>query len=426
MRAINKPLKVIPMRSFPIGRCRICGGEHLEEVFALGDLVSCGAFSIKGQPDPTSAPLQLKQCASCGLVQLAHNFDGNDLFRISYGYRSGLNESMVRHLREIAFNVKNRVAFSPGDIVLDIGSNDGTLLSFYESEQGIRRLGIDPTIAKFKSYYQPGIETVEDFFSAAQYRKSVGDRQAKAITSIAMLYDLPDPNAFVGDIASVLAPDGLWVFEQSYLPLMVERGSFDTICHEHLEYYGMHQINDLLARHGLRAFDVRVNDVNGGSFQIWGGHRSGPFPTNAAAVDLLLRKERLEGYLGKQPLESLRSNAEAVRRQALDFLEHCLASGKIVHGYGASTKGNTLLQYFGITSRLLPVIADRNPDKDGARTPGTGIPIISEERSRAAKPDYYFVLPWHFRDAFLERERAFIERGGKFVFPLPVFDVVPK
>lgn len=414
------------MRSFPIGRCRICGGEHLEEVFALGDLVSCGAFSIKGQPDPTSAPLQLKQCASCGLVQLAHNFDGNDLFRISYGYRSGLNESMVRHLREIAFNVKNRVAFSPGDIVLDIGSNDGTLLSFYESEQGIRRLGIDPTIAKFKSYYQPGIETVEDFFSAAQYRKSVGDRQAKAITSIAMLYDLPDPNAFVGDIASVLAPDGLWVFEQSYLPLMVERGSFDTICHEHLEYYGMHQINDLLARHGLRAFDVRVNDVNGGSFQIWGCHRSGPFPTNAAAVDLLLRKERLEGYLGKQPLESLRSNAEAVRRQALDFLEHCLASGKIVHGYGASTKGNTLLQYFGITSRLLPVIADRNPDKDGARTPGTGIPIISEERSRAAKPDYYFVLPWHFRDAFLERERAFIERGGKFVFPLPVFDVVPK
>jgi NDP-4-keto-2,6-dideoxyhexose 3-C-methyltransferase len=414
------------MRSFPIGRCRVCSGENLEEVFALGDLVSCGAFPSKGQPEPTSAPLQLMQCESCGLVQLAHNFDGNDLFRISYGYRSGLNESMIRHLREIAFNVKHRVAFSPGDIVLDIGSNDGTLLSFYQDEQGIRRLGIDPTIAKFKSYYQSGIETVEDFFTAAQYRKIVGDVQAKAITSIAMLYDLPDPNAFVGDIASVLAPDGLWVFEQSYLPLMVERGSFDTICHEHLEYYGMHQINDLLARHGLRAFDVRVNDVNGGSFQIWACHLGGPYPTNAAAVDLLLRKERLEGYLGKRPLQSLRSNAEAARQQTLDFLEHCLASGKTVHGYGASTKGNTLLQYFGITSRLLPVIADRNPDKDGARTPGTGIPIISEEQSRAAKPDYYFVLPWHFRDVFLERERAFIERGGKFVFPLPVFDIVTK
>ena len=164
------------MRSFPISRCRICGGENLEEVFALGDLVSCGAFSMKGQPDPTSAPLQLMQCESCGLVQLAHNFDGNDLFRITYGYRSGLNESMIRHLREIAFNVRQRVAFSPGDIVLDIGSNDGTLLSFYQGEEGIRRLGIDPTIANFKSYYQPGIETIEDFFTADRYRKIVGDR----------------------------------------------------------------------------------------------------------------------------------------------------------------------------------------------------------------------------------------------------------
>jgi NDP-4-keto-2,6-dideoxyhexose 3-C-methyltransferase len=414
------------MRSFAISRCRVCGGDNLREVFSLGDLVSCGAFPSKSEPDPTAAPLSLVQCDPCGLVQLAHNFDGNNLFRNSYGYRSGINESMVRHLREIAFNVRQRVRFSPGDIVLDIGSNDGTSLSFYEDEKGLRRIGIDPTIAKFKSYYQPGIETVDEFFTAAQFRKSAGSLQAKAITSIAMLYDLPDPNIFVADIASVLAPDGLWVFEQSYLPLMVERGSFDTICHEHLEYYGMHQINDLLARHGLRAFDVRVNDVNGGSFQIWACHAGGPYPANAAAVDLLLRKERLEGYLGDAPLQSLRTNTEAARKQTLDFLEQCVASGKVVHGYGASTKGNTLLQYFGITPRLLPAIADRNADKEGARTPGTGIPIISEEQSRAKKPDYYFVLPWHFRDVFLEREKAFMDRGGKFVFPLPVFDIVAK
>ena len=171
---------------------------------------------------------------------------------------------------------------------------------------------------------------------------------------------------------------------------MVERGSFDTICHEHLEYYGMHQINLLLRRHGLRAFDVRVNDVNGGSFQVWACHDRGPYSANVAAIDLLLRKERLEGYLTALPLQSLRDATENARRQALDFLGQCASNGKVVHGYGASTKGNTLLQYFGITPRLLPVIADRNADKYGARTPATLIPIISEEESRAAKPDYYF------------------------------------
>lgn len=413
------------MRSFSIRHCRICGGEALKEVFSLGDLASCGVFPSKTQPDPPTAPLTLVQCAGCGLVQLAHNFDADDLFRHSYGYRSGINESMVNHLRHIASNVMQRVTFEPEEIVLDIGSNDGTSLSFYRGLKGVRRIGIDPTIAKFEAYYEPGIEKLGDFFTVANFRKLAGEVKAKVITSISMLYDLPDPNAFVSDVAAVLAPDGLWVFEQSYLPLMVERGSFDTICHEHLEYYGMHQINLLLRRHGLRAFDVRVNDVNGGSFQVWACHDRGPYSANVAAIDLLLRKERLEGYLTALPLQSLRDATENARRQALDFLGQCASNGKVVHGYGASTKGNTLLQYFGITPRLLPVIADRNADKYGARTPATLIPIISEEELRAAKPDYYFVLPWHFRNAFLARERAFIERGGKFVFPLPAFEVVP-
>ena len=413
------------MRSSPINRCRICDGGNLKEAFGLGNLVSCGVFPSIAEVDPCGAPLTLVQCESCGLVQLAHNFDGNDLFRHTYGYRSGINESMVRHLREIASNVIQRVTFEAGDVILDIGSNDGTSLSFYRDVKGIRRLGIDPTIAKFKCYYEAGIETLEEFFTVENYRKLAGNVRAKAVTSISMLYDLPDPNRFVADIASILATDGLWVFEQSYLPLMVERRSFDTICHEHLEYYGMHQINTMLQRHGLRVFDVRVNDVNGGSFQVWACHADGTYPNNAAAVDLLLRKERLEGSLCTLPLKSLREDAEAARNQTLAFLEQCLADGKVVHGYGASTKGNTLLQYFGITSRLLPFIADRNADKYGARTPGTGIPIVSEEQSRAARPDYYFVLPWHFRDAFLKRECEFVERGGKFVFPLPTFEIVP-
>jgi len=413
------------MRAFPIGSCRICAGTTISEVLGLGDLVSCGVFPLGTESAPRAAPLTIVQCRDCGLVQLAHNFDSDELFRHTYGYRSGINESMVRHLRSIAVDVMGRIDFVPGDIMLDIGSNDGTSLSFYGALPGLRRIGIDPTITKFKGYYQPGIETLDDFFTAANFRKVAGPgAKARAVTSISMLYDLPDPNAFAADVASVLAPDGIWVFEQSYLPLMVERRSFDTICHEHLEYYGMHQINLLLARHGLRCFDVRVNDVNGGSFQVWACHIGGPHPANAAAIDILLRKERLEGYLGGDPLAALRQNAEAARGQTIAFLEACAAQGQLVHGYGASTKGNTLLQYFGITPRLLPAIADRNADKFGARTPGTNIPIVSEADSRAANPDYYFVLPWHFRDGFIARERSFLERGGKFVFPLPTFDIV--
>src|SRR5579863_1227171 len=322
------------MRSTPISHCRICGGEGLSEVFGLGDLASCGVFPSKTQPDAPKAPLTLVQCGGCGLVQLAHNFHGDDLFRHSYGYRSGINESMVRHLRDIAFTVMQRAKFAPGDIVVDIGSNDGTSLSFYRKASGVRRIGIDPTIANFQSYYEPGIETLGDFFNLANFRKIAGEAKAKAVSSISMLYDLPDPNQFVKDVASVLAPDGLWVFEQSYLPLMVERGSFDTICHEHLEYYGMHQIDLLLKRNGLRAFDVRVNDVNGGSFQIWACHAAAPYVTNAAAVDLLLRKERLEGYLGPEPVKALRDATEAARRKTLAFLEECVSAGKLVHGYG--------------------------------------------------------------------------------------------
>ena len=380
---------------------------------------------MKSQPAPPVAPLRLVQCENCGLVQLAHNFDSDDLFRETYGYRSGINESMVSHLREIAANVMYWANFKPGDIMLDIGSNDGTSLCFYRQVRDIRKIGIDPTIANFKSYYEPGIETLGDFFTAKSFASIVGNAKAKAITSISMLYDLPDPNSFVADIVATLAPDGLWVFEQSYLPLMVERGSFDTICHEHLEYYGMHQINVLLKRHNLRAFDVRVNDVNGGSFQIWACHAKGPFATNGAAIDVLLRKERLEGYLGPQPLRALRESTETARQKTLAFLQKCVSSGQLVHGYGASTKGNTLLQHFEITPRLLPAIADRNADKHGARTPGTLIPIISEEELRSARPDFYFVLPWHFRNGFIAREQAFLERGGKFVFPLPNFEIYP-
>jgi hypothetical protein len=310
------------------------------------------------------------------LVQLAHDFEGQELFGSTYGYRSGLNESMVNHLAALVTSIERRIALQPNDVVLDIGSNDGTLLSQYKGA-GLRRIGIDPTISQFIQYYPPEITRMADFFSEATFRRVLPSGKARVVTSISMFYDLPDPNAFVRDIQSSLADDGLWMFEQSYLPTMVERNSFDTICHEHLEYYGLRQVDELVRRHGLRVFDVTLNEVNGGSFQVWACHREAPFASNEPAIGRLLRSETSAGYNDGTPVHELKVRVGAIRGQVLAFLEECRRKKLRVHGYGASTKGNTLLQYFGITPQHLPVIADRNPEKFGACTPGTNIPIIS-------------------------------------------------
>jgi NDP-4-keto-2,6-dideoxyhexose 3-C-methyltransferase len=412
------------MRMKAIGRCRICDTRHFRELFDLGQLHSCGVFPRQNEADPPAAPLNLVQCTACGLVQLSHDFAGDDLFRSTYGYRSGLNESMVAHLGGITAAVQRRVALKAGDIVLDIGSNDGTLLSSY-GVADIVRIGIDPTIARFRKYYPPGVLTLDEFFNEKNFRSLCASGSAQIVTSISMFYDLPAPNDFVRDIAGILASDGVWILEQSYLPTMVDRNSFDTICHEHLEYYCLRQIVDLAARHGLRVFDVSLNDVNGGSFQVWVCHNDAPYLSNSEAIDSFLQQEEKQGYAGGKPILDLKARINSVRDNVLEFLADARDRGKLVHGYGASTKGNTLLQFFGITPELLPAIAERNEEKFGCRTPGTGIPIISEDESRALRPDYYFALPWHFREAFLRRESEFIARGGRFVFPLPNLDIVP-
>jgi len=406
-----------------ISCCRICGSDGLNKVFDLGNLVSCGIFPAADAPDPAAMPLEVMQCTSCGLVQLRHNFHQDELFRHSYGYRSGINEAMRAHLQSVVASVCRRVALRDGDIVLDIGSNDGTTLSFYRNPK-LLRVGIDPTIDNFKQYYDPEIFTLADFFSHENFRTVMPSGKARVITSIAMFYDLPDPNAFVDDIRRVLDEDGVWVVEQSYLPTMVETSSFDTICHEHLEYYGLGQIVRLVERNGLRVIDASLNDVNGGSFQVSVCHQGAPFGCNDRAINALLDREKGEGYLGSAPFERLKKQVSQVRDSVMGFLQQAKSNAQLVHGYGASTKGNTLLQHFGISADLLPAIAERNANKFGCRTPGTRIPIISEEASRAQHPDYYFVLPWHFRQGFVARERTFLEGGGKLVFPLPRFEIV--
>lgn len=411
------------MKFAPVACCRICKSSSFEEVLDLGELVSCGFFPLAGGEAPPPTPVQLIRCGDCGLVQLRHDYELDALFRHTYGYRSGLNAGMVRHLAEIVDEIAAAIDLSPGDTVADIGANDGTLLAHYGPERRLRRVAIDPTIDQFAKYYPTDIEQIADFFSPTIVPR-VGPGSARVITSISMFYDLPDPNGFVAAIKALLAPDGVWILEQSYLPLMVERLSFDTICHEHLEYYALGPIDRLVEAHGLRIVDVSFNDTNGGSFRLTVRHRDAGDTAKAQIVAAVLASEAAKGYGGAGPLRQMVERLANARQACHAFFAKAEAEGKLVHGYAASTKGNTLLQHFGVTQRNLKAIADVNPEKWGRTTPGTLIPIVSEEDSRAQSPDYYFVLAWHFRDGFIARERAFLERGGKLVFPLPVFEVV--
>jgi 2-polyprenyl-3-methyl-5-hydroxy-6-metoxy-1,4-benzoquinol methylase len=406
--------------------CRLCGSRALTPVVSLGDQFIGGAFAKPDSTPPVQRriPLDLVRCDpaldenACGLVQMRHSVPPKVLYA-SYWYRSGVNQTMRDNLADIAHMAEELARPKAGDLVLDIGCNDGTLLKSYRAK-GLKKLGIDPSnvVAHARA---AGLEVVNDFFSAAALRSAYPKQKPKIITSIAMFYDLENPHAFVGDIKESLHEDGIWVLELSYLPAMLEMNSFDTICHEHLEYYSLAPIERLFAEHGLEVVDVSLNDINGGSFRIAVAH-SKRFKASAEAAERVqqLRLREFEMALDTDlPYAVFRRNILKIRKDLRAFLKKARAQKKLVHGYGASTKGNTTLQFCGITPDLLPVVADRNPDKWGSKTIGTQIPIISEEESRKQKPDFYLTLPWHFIEEFKKREHEFLARGGKFVLPMP-------
>jgi cyclopropane fatty-acyl-phospholipid synthase-like methyltransferase len=411
----------------PITACRICGNTHLVQVLSLGEQFLTGVFPRSRDERISCGPLELVKCHgenACSLLQLAHSYDSAEMYGANYGYRSGLNQSMVTHLRGKVENLTRMVPVGAGDVVLDIGSNDGTLLSCYP--EGPALVGMDPTAAKFISYYQERIKAIPDFFSADLFLSQLEGRKAKVITSVAMLYDLENPISFVRQVASVLDPDGIWHFEQSYMPSMLEVNAYDTVCHEHVEYYGLKQIQWMLDRCGLKIIDVEINDVNGGSFAVTAAHVSSRFDSNSPTAREALHAETALGLETLAPYEAFAKRVANHRDDLRAKLAEIAASGGSVLGYGASTKGNVILQYCGLSADDIPAIAEVNPDKFGAFTPGTRIPIISEEEAHARKPDYFLVMPWHFRENLLAREKAFLEGGGKMLFPLPAIEVVGK
>lgn len=335
----------------------------------------------------------------------------------NYGYRSGLNRSMVDHLGGIVAAALTLARPRSGDLVVDIGSNDATTLRHYPEDLDL--VGVDPTGTKFARFYPPHVRLIPNFFSA----DLVGPKRAKIITSIAMFYDLERPLEFMREIREVLDDDGVWIFEQSYLPAMLHQTSYDTICHEHLNYYSMRQIDWMANRAGLRILDVEVNAANGGSFRVVAARQESAHIATARPGQLLEEEER-GGVSQARIYDDFRDRVKAHRDLLVEFVRSAARGGKKLYGYGASTKGNVLLQYCGLTSEDIPAIAEVNEDKFGAFTPGSRIPIRSEAEVRAQQPDYMLVLPWHFREGIIAREASYLKRGGSLVFPLPHVEVV--
>ena len=408
-----------------IHTCRICGNSHLTTLFSLGEQALTGVFPTSPDQPVEKIPVELVKCTgkdTCGLVQLKHTGEPEQMYGDTYGYRSGLNAMMVTHLKGIADEVMDMVQLQDGDVILDIGSNDATLLSFFSPSY--RLIGMDPSGEKFRSFYPQHAVLVADFFSADAFIAASQGAKAKVITSIAMFYDLPAPQKFVEDIERSLADDGIWVFEQSYLPSMLRANAYDTICQEHLEYYTVRQIQWLLERAGLSMLRASLNDANGGSIRIVAAKSTHPSVAAGSVAKEFLEQERREGL---DELSTYGRFRERIfeHRDGLNFLLADLRKqGKTVFGLGASTKGNVLQQFCGLTERELPCIAEVNEEKFGRYTPGTHIPIVSQKEADARNPDEYLVLPWHFREGIVQGSRAFLERGGKLIFPLPEISIV--
>jgi len=413
--------------------CRVCGHAPLTPILSLGDMYVSDFLHDTDIVEKKRYPLDLVLCnhkeGGCGLLQLKHTVSHEAMYR-NYWYRSGMNKTMTDELNSIAKRMEDMVALKTGDHVLDIGANDGTLLRGYKKD-GIMRIGFEPA-KNLRKWNQEGTsKIIPDFFNFDAWQKTCGDAKAKAITAIAMFYDLEDPNEFVGDAAKCLDTNGAFIIQMSYLPLMLSQNAFDNICHEHLEYYSLFSLERLLARHDLEVFDVELNSVNGGSFRTYIRHKEGGKDIRVAsgAQERIMKIRTEEDALGlhtKKPYEEFVARVESIRTALCSFIERENASGKKIFVYGASTKGNTLLQFFGLNERSIAGAAERNADKWGRKTIGTNILIMSEAEVRAKKPDYFLILPWHFLEEFRSRESEYFTQGGKFIVPLPQFKIIGK
>lgn len=404
-----------------IQQCRICKGTALLDAIDLGEQYITSRFPLYGDFSTPKTQIVLSMCQDCGLLQLKHTTKSSELYEYEYGYRSGLSNTMRAHLKEYQMEIVSKVNLEDSDTVLDIGSNDSTMLQYYPST--VKRIGIDPTGKQFQQYYQD-VDLIPTYFTKGAFQSSYGDRKCKIVSSISMFYDLPDPVQFARDIYDILDDEGIWTCEQSYVLTMLKQNSLDTICHEHLEYYGLRQIQEIAQRSRFKIVDVKFNDCNGGSFRIYlAKDTSKTHVPNTDHIQAIRSEEDAFGINKIETYHNFMKKCDYEVKKLKDFIEAVNQCGKRAWVYGASTKGNCLLQYANLTEADMKYAVERNPNKVGKMT-STGIPIISEETMRQENPEFLVVFPWHFRNEIVERERAYLERGGQLIFPLPHFEIV--
>ena len=362
--------------------------------------------------------LKLIRCKKCSLLQLEDNFDSKLMYGKNYGYMSSLNKAMKFHLKLKKKYLLDTYKVKKGSSILDIGSNDGTFLKFFSKDY--RLFACDPTIKKFKKYYRKDINTTANFFSANQFK----NHKFNLITSIAMFYDLPDPLKFAKDIESLLSKDGIWHVEMSYMPSMLNNKSYDTICHEHLEYYSLKSLKFLTKLSNLKIVNISFNQINGGSFSLDIAKNNSIYSENNTLLKWLLLRENLNQFNSLKVQKNFFKNIRKHKLLLFNLIKKLKSNGKKICGYGASTKGNVILQYCGLTEKHLDYIFEVNSFKYNRYTPGSKIRILPERYINKINPDYLLVLPWHFKEHIILKEKNFLDSGGKLIFPLPEIEII--
>jgi hypothetical protein len=406
--------------------CRGCQARAWTPLFSLGNLALCNQFTVPGE-EAVRAPLDLLLCdpihGGCGLVQLRHT-TRSDLMYTEYWAKSGVSGTMRRHLAELVARAEEVAGVKPGDVVLDIGCNDGTTLRAYRTP-GITRVGFEPN--QLREEAREGTTLViPELFNAGAFASAFGRTRAQVITSLAMFYDVDDPCTFIEGVRACLAPEGVWIIEMHYLPAMLAANGFDAIVHEHVTYYSLQVLTALLGRHGMEVFDLELNAMNGGSFRVYVRHARAAVGHSAAASLRVRRRERAEEARGMRQAAvygRFWRRITRLKQQAQDAIGAAADSGRRVLVYGASTKGNALLQFFELDHRLIALAGDINREKWGRRTPGTGIPIVSPEELARARPDYLLVLIWHLLAEVRQQWDGYLADGGRLLVPLPRFRV---
>ena len=407
-----------------IQACRNCQNVGLKHILSIGNqhLVDF----LEDEEENFTAPLELVLCDpesnGCGLLQLHHTVSPDLLYR-RFWYKSGVNQTIRDDLEEIVRKVEQKVNLENDDIVIDIGANDGTLLRFYKNKS-IKTIGFEPATNLLEEASIDTFKIFNEYFNAKSFKSEFGIKKARVVTSISMFYDLDKPHDFVGDVKDILDENGIWILQMNYLVTMLENNAFDNIVHEHLEYYSLQSLEYLLNRHDLEVFDVEQNNINGGSIRVYIKFKNCKKFSISKNVDSVREYETKIGLNNTKTYLDFAERIQNLKEQTCKFIEDEIRDGKKIYVYGASTRGNTLLQYYGLNSESILAAAERNPEKWGKKTVGSRIPIISEEQARLEKPDYFLILPWYFIEEFVKRENEFLQNGGKFLIPLPEFKVI--